>query len=149
MDEKFQVSSTKCTKSQKTASQNDVSDRRAQPCRSKHRMRVGDASKDRASILRTVALLRFFVLLELLAVPDADPLDHVERLEVIDDLESVHHLAEHRVLGVEVRLRAVRDEALAGAGVAPLERHPDRAAQVRTIVELVADGVAGRAAAVA
>jgi hypothetical protein len=36
---------------------------------------------------------------------------------------------EHRVAPVEVRLRRVRDEELAAAGVRPVERHADGAAQ--------------------
>jgi hypothetical protein len=43
--------------------------------------------------------------LHLFSVPDPDPLDDVELLQLVDDVHAVHHLAEHRVLGVEVRLR--------------------------------------------
>ena len=52
-------------------------------------------------------------------------------------------------LRVEVRLRRVRDEELAAAGVRPVERHADGSAQVGPLVELVANRVAGSAFAVA
>ena len=45
-------------------------------------------------------------------VPDPDPLDQVERLDAIDDVHAVHHVAEHRVARIEMRLRRVRDEEL-------------------------------------
>ena len=41
-----------------------------------------------------------------------------------------------------MRLRRVRDEELAAAGIGPVERHADGAAQVGTLVELVANRVA-------
>src|SRR5688572_12746372 len=43
----------------------------------------------------------------------------------------------------------MRDEELAAAGVFPVERHADGAAQVRTLVDLVANREAGAAFAVA
>ena len=55
----------------------------------------------------------------------------------------VHHMAEHRIAAVEVRLRGMGDEELAAAGVGPVERHADRATQVRPHIDLVADAVAG------
>src|SRR6187200_108497 len=48
-----------------------------------------------------------------------------------------------------MRLRTVRDEKLAAASVPPRQRHPDRAPQVRFMVQFVANRVAGPAVAVA
>jgi hypothetical protein len=48
-----------------------------------------------------------------------------------------------------MRLRRVRDEKLAAAGVLARESHPDRAANVRQGVDLAADLIAGAAFAVA
>ena len=58
-------------------------------------------------------------------------------------------MTEHRVARVEVRLRRVGDEPLAAAGVLPVERHPHGSAQVRQLVQLVANRVARAAFAVA
>src|SRR5262245_44299142 len=43
----------------------------------------------------------------------------------------------------------MRDEELAAAGVGPVERHADGPAQIRTLVQLVANRVAGSAFTVA
>ena len=82
-------------------------------------------------------------------VPDPHAPHHIPRHEPIDDVHPVHHVAEHRVARVEVRLRRVRDEELAAAGVLPVERHADGAAQIRPLVDLVANRVARPALAVA
>ena len=39
------------------------------------------------------------------AVPDLDAAYHIPRLNSIDDVNAVHDVAEHRVPGIEVRLR--------------------------------------------
>src|SRR5258708_31766292 len=76
--------------------------------------------------------------------------NHIPLLNLIDDVHARDDAAEDGVLRVEMRLRRVRDEVLAAAGVRPrIERHADGAAQVGALVELVADRIARSAFAVA
>src|SRR5258708_4087025 len=77
-----------------------------------------------------------------LPIPNSYSPNHVPLLQLIDDVHARNHAAEDRVLRIEVRLRRVRDEVLAAASVGPrIERHADRAPQVRAFVQLVADRV--------
>ena len=75
----------------------------------------------------------FFIWIALLpaaprdAVPHPDAGDGVPLLQPIDHVHPRHHLSEHGIAGVEMRLRRVRDEELAAAGVLPVERHADGA----------------------
>src|SRR5581483_6939928 len=69
---------------------------------------------------------------------------------LVDDVHAGNHTTEHGVARIEVWLRRVRDEPLTAAGVRPgIERHADGAAQIRTLVQLVADRIAGTAFTVA
>src|SRR5258705_13851968 len=76
-------------------------------------------------------------------------MNRIPLLNQIDDVHPVDDVAEGRVERVEMRLRRVRDEELAPAGILPRERHADRAPHERTLVQLVADGVPGPALTVA
>ena len=44
------------------------------------------------------------------AIPDPDPPNHVPLPDLIHDLHTPHHVPEHGVAGVEMRLRRVRNE---------------------------------------
>src|SRR5688572_27914785 len=76
--------------------------------------------------------------------------DHdVALLDGVYDVLPFRHLAEHRVLAVQVRLRRVRDEELAAVRVRAGVGHRDHAALVleRIALALVGELVAGAAAA--
>src|SRR5215510_1470304 len=73
----------------------------------------------------------------------------VTLLDAVDELHARHDLAEHGVLAVEVRGRAVADVELAAGRVGMLAAcHRDGAAQVLLLVELRLDRVARAARAV-
>src|SRR5262245_204487 len=75
--------------------------------------------------------------------------DDIVARDAIDDIHSGDDLPEDGVAAVQMRLRRVRDEKLAAAGVLARKSHPDRAANVRPGVDLAADLIAGAAFAVA
>src|SRR5262249_39610179 len=77
------------------------------------------------------------------------PPDHVAARDVVDDFHSADDLPENGIAAIQMRLRRVRDEKLAAAGVLAREGHPDRAASVRPGIDLAADLIAGAALAVA
>src|SRR3954466_5619662 len=83
------------------------------------------------------------------AVPHAHTPHHVALAQLLDHFHAPDHLAEDGVPSLEMRLRTIRDEVLAAAGLLSVERHAHRAAQVRPLVELVAERVARPAFAVA
>src|SRR5215813_9909134 len=83
------------------------------------------------------------------ALENLHPPDHVAARDAIDDLHSDDDLPEDSVTAVQMRLRRVRDEKLAAAGVLARESHSDRAANVRPGVDLAADLITGAAFAVA
>src|SRR5947207_4374618 len=87
--------------------------------------------------------------LDRLSIPHAHPLNRIPLLNPIHDIHSVDDMAEGGVSRVEVRLWRVRDEELAAARVLPRQRHSDGAAKEGTLVQLVADRVAGSALAIA
>src|SRR5690242_8204740 len=84
---------------------------------------------------------------------DRDRLDLIVAADAVDDLLILgpDHRAEHRVLAVEPRRRAVRDEELAAVRAGPRVRHREDAGLVvlEPADELVAELVARAAAAVA
>src|SRR5262245_22772234 len=75
--------------------------------------------------------------------------DHVAARDAVDDRQSLDDLPKDGVAAVQMRLRGVRDEKLAAAGVLARKSHPDRAANVRPGVYLASDLIAGAAFAVA
>src|SRR5215475_5192622 len=83
------------------------------------------------------------------ALKNLHPPDHIAARDAIDDRQSADDLPEDGVAAVQMRLRRMRDEKLAAAGVLARESHPDRAANVRPGVDLAADLIAGAAFAVA
>src|SRR5215475_9334511 len=83
------------------------------------------------------------------ALKNLHPPDHVAARDAIDDRHSADDLPEDGVTAVQMRLRGVRDEKLAAAGVLARKSHPDRAANVRPGVYLASDLIAGAAFAVA
>src|SRR5262245_16382522 len=83
------------------------------------------------------------------ALKNLHPPDHVAARDAVDDLHSGDDLPEDGVTAVQMRLRRMRDEKLAAAGVLARKSHPDRAASVRPGVDLAADLIAGAAFAVA
>src|SRR6202035_111235 len=78
-----------------------------------------------------------------------DVLDPVARLDAVEHLLAGDHLPEDRVAAVEMRLGREGEEELAAAGVRAGERHADPPAGVAPAIDLVADGVARAAEAVA
>src|SRR5688500_19186391 len=74
-------------------------------------------------------------------VPHSNAIDGVPLLQAIDDIHPRHHLAEHRIAAIEMRLRCVRDEELAAACVGTVESHVADAATVGTLVYLVSYGL--------
>ena len=62
-------------------------------------------------------------LLGVHTVTDPHVPDHIPLHQLIDDVHPVQDAAKHRVACVEMRLRRVRDEELAAAGVLPIEGH--------------------------
>src|SRR5262245_42756345 len=75
--------------------------------------------------------------------------DHVAARDAVDYRQSFDDPPEDGVAAVQMRLRGVRDEKLAAAGVLARKSHPDRAANVRPGVYLASDLIAGAAFAVA
>src|SRR5215471_2985971 len=81
---------------------------------------------------------------------DGDRGHLVALLDAVDVLHAGHDAAEHRVLTVQVRCRAVADVELAAGRVRILTaRHRQRPAHVLLLVELRLDLVAGAAGAIA
>src|SRR5262245_43798209 len=75
--------------------------------------------------------------------------DHVAARDAINDLHSADDPPEDGVAAAQMRLRRVRDEKLAAAGILARKSHPDSAAGVRPGVDLTADLIAGAPLAVA
>src|SRR5512145_47013 len=74
----------------------------------------------------------------------------VPLLDPVHVLDPRHHLTEHRVVAVEVRLGAISDVELAAGRIGMLTaRHGQRAPAVLVLVELRLDRVPGPAGAVA
>src|SRR5688572_4582495 len=67
----------------------------------------------------------FYFLLPLHSIPDSDPRHDIPLINRVDHFDSCDDTSEDCVARVEVRLRSVRNEELAAAGVAPRERHAD------------------------
>src|SRR3982751_1576636 len=80
---------------------------------------------------------------------DADANNAVSLNDAVEHGLTRRHLAEDGVAAVEMRLRRMGDEELAAAGVRTGQRHPERPPQIAPAVQLVANGVAGPAVAVA
>src|SRR6266545_3105000 len=83
------------------------------------------------------------------ALKNLHPPDNVAARDAVDDRQSADDLPEDGVTALQMRLRGVCDEKLAAAGVLARKSHPDRAASVRSGVDLAADLIAGAAFAVA
>src|ERR1044071_4791628 len=85
-----------------------------------------------------------------LFLDDRDGLHAVALLDAVDVLHARDHVAEHRIVAVEVRGGSIGDVELAARGVGVLAaRHGHAAAHVLLLVELGLHRVAGAAGAVA
>src|SRR3954469_19400224 len=80
---------------------------------------------------------------------DGDGEDPVTLDQPVHDVEAVGDAPKDGVMAVEVRLPGEGEEVLAAAGVGAGEGHADGTPLVAPAIELVADGVAGTAVAVA
>src|SRR5689334_8386110 len=78
-----------------------------------------------------------------------DRANHIALHDPRQDAPAVHHLAEHRIGPVEVRLGTQVDEPLAHAGIRAGQRHAEHGGVVAVAVDLVADGAARTAEAIA
>src|SRR6266498_1275796 len=77
------------------------------------------------------------------ALKNLHPPDNVAARDAVDDRQSADDLPEDGVTALQMRLRGVCDEKLAAAGVLARKSHPDRAASVRSGVDLAtAKGIA-------
>src|SRR5574338_82607 len=74
-----------------------------------------------------------------------DGRDHVVLADGIHHVQAVGHLAEDRMLAIEVRLGGMTDEELAAAGIPARMRHGQRTRHmpVGVAIGLALDGVAG------
>src|SRR5690606_9969470 len=75
--------------------------------------------------------------------------DRVFLHDAIDDVHSGDDASEYRIAAIEMRLWRVCNEELTAARVGPGECHAQSASLVAKQVDLIADRVAGSAAAVA
>src|SRR5262245_64389385 len=78
-----------------------------------------------------------------------DPLDHIAARHFVYCLHPRDHLAEDRVATIQMWLWRMAKKELAATGVFARERHADRSALIKMLIDLAADLIAGSAVAIA
>src|SRR5215203_2228218 len=85
----------------------------------------------------------------MMRLANRDPINAISLKDAIEHVASGEQLPEHCIPSIEVRLRRVRHEKLAAAGIGTGERHAECSSHVAMGVELVTHGIPRSAVPVA